>query len=186
MRKFIVTLLLACSTFVFGQQTSLNKTKMNTIYTFKVKDISGKEFDLASLKGKKVMLVNTASECGLTPQYAQLEELYDAYKDKNFVIIGFPANNFGAQEPGSNAEIATFCQRNYGVSFLMMEKISVKGEDTHPLYQFLTQKHLNGVADSEVKWNFQKYLIDENGHLAKVISPQTLPIDEEIVNWIKS
>lgn len=158
----------------------------NTIYQFKVKDISGNVFDLASLKGKKVMIVNTASECGLTPQYEQLQELYTEYKDDNFIIIGFPANNFGAQEPGSNEQIATFCQRNYGVTFPMMEKISVTGDDTHPLYQFLTHKDKNGLEDNEVKWNFQKYLINEEGVLVKVIGPQTLPIDEEIMNWIRS
>lgn len=158
----------------------------NTIYQFKVKDISGNVFDLASLKGKKVMIVNTASECGLTPQYEQLQELYSEYKDDNFIIIGFPANNFGAQEPGSNEQIATFCQRNYGVTFPMMEKISVTGDDTHPLYQFLTHKDKNGLEDNEVKWNFQKYLINEEGVLVKVIGPQTLPIDEEIMNWIRS
>ncbi|HKX87536.1 MAG TPA: glutathione peroxidase [Flavobacterium sp.] len=158
----------------------------NTIYQFKVKDISGNDFDLASLKGKKVMIVNTASECGLTPQYEQLQELYTEYKDDNFVIIGFPANNFGAQEPGSNEQIATFCQRNYGVTFPMMEKISVTGDDTHPLYQFLTHKDKNGLEDNEVKWNFQKYLINEEGFLVKVFGPQTLPIDEEIMNWIRS
>ncbi|WP_248574853.1 glutathione peroxidase [Flavobacterium sp. H122] len=174
------------SVVTFGQNKKINTVKMNTIYQFKVKDISGNDFDLASLEGKKVMIVNTASECGLTPQYEQLEELYETFKDNNFVIIGFPANNFGAQEPGSNNEIATFCQRNYGVTFPMMEKISVKDEDVHPLYLFLTQKSKNGLEDNEVKWNFQKYLIDEKGHLVKVIQPQTLPIDEEIINWIKS
>lgn len=157
----------------------------NTIYDYTVNDISGKAFDLSSLKGKKVLIVNTASECGLTPQYETLEELYQTHKDDNFTIIGFPANNFGAQEPGSNTEIAAFCQKNYGVSFTMMEKISVKGDDMHPLYQFLTQKEKNGNQDSEVSWNFQKYLINEDGTLAKVISPQTLPNDEEIITWIK-
>ena len=169
------------------QQTTNTKImSAETIYQFKVKDISGNDFDLASLKGKKVMIVNTASECGLTPQYEQLQELYTEYKDDNFIIIGFPANNFGAQEPGSNEQIATFCTKNYGVSFPMMEKISVVGDDMHPLYQFLTQKAKNGLENNEVKWNFQKYLINEDGTLGKIIGPQTLPIDEEIVNWIKS
>lgn len=157
----------------------------NTIYDFKVKDLAGAEFDFTSLKGKKIMIVNTASECGLTPQYEQLQTVYETYKDKNFVIVGFPANNFGAQEPGTNEQIATFCKKNYGVSFPMMAKISVKGNDMHPIYQFLTQKVKNGLQDSEVQWNFQKYLIDENGHLVKVISPRTLPNDAEIINWIE-
>jgi glutathione peroxidase len=156
-----------------------------TIYQFKVEDLSGNTFDFSSLKGKKILVVNTASECGLTPQYEQLQAIYEKYKDKNFVIVGFPANNFGAQEPGSNSEIATFCQQNYGVSFPMMAKISVKGGDMHPVYQFLTQKSKNGLQDSEVQWNFQKYLINENGELAKVVSPRTLPTDAEITNWIE-
>ncbi|MFY8097550.1 MAG: glutathione peroxidase [Flavobacterium sp.] len=160
-------------------------SEQQTIYNYRVKDIAGDDFDFASLKGKKIMIVNTASECGLTPQYEQLQAVYEEFKDKNFVIIGFPANNFGAQEPGSNEQIATFCKKNYGVSFPIMSKISVKGSDIHPIYQFLTQKAKNGLQDSEVQWNFQKYLIDEEGHLAKVISPRTLPNDPEIINWIK-
>ena len=164
-----------------------NKTmSQQNIYQFKVTDLSGKEFDFASLKGKKVMIVNTASKCGLTPQYKDLQAIYDQYKDKNFVIVGFPANNFMEQEPGSNEEIATFCERNYGVTFPMMDKISVKGDDMAPIYQFLTQKAKNGVQDSEVEWNFQKYLLNEKGELVKVIAPRTLPTDKEIVDWIKA
>jgi len=159
---------------------------MKSIHEFKAITLDGKPFDFASLKGKKVMVVNTASECGLTPQYKDLQAIYEQYKDKGFVIVGFPANNFGAQEPGTNQEIATFCERNYGVTFPMMAKISVKGEDMAPIYHFLTEKSQNGVQDSEVEWNFQKYLIDENGHLVKVIPPQTLPTDASVVDWIKS
>ena len=157
-----------------------------SIYQFKVTDLTGKEFDFASLKGKKILVVNTASKCGLTPQYENLQTIYDQYKDKNLVIVGFPANNFASQEPGTSGEIAEFCKQNYGVTFPMMDKISVKGNDMAPIYQFLTQKSKNGLEDSEVQWNFQKYLIDENGHLAKVISPQTLPTAPEVVNWIKA
>lgn len=157
-----------------------------TIYQFKVKDIEGKEFDFASLKGKKIMVVNTASECGLTPQYEQLQKVYSEFKDKNFVIVGFPANNFGEQEPGSNKEIQAFCSRNYGVSFPMMEKISVKGDDMHPLYHFLTEKSKNGLEDNHVEWNFQKYLINEKGELEHVVNPRILPDDKEITDWIKS
>jgi glutathione peroxidase len=132
------------------------------------------------------MIVNTASKCGLTPQYEQLEAVYQTYKDSNFTIIGFPANNFMGQEPGSNEEIAEFCLKNYGVSFPMMSKISVKGKDMHELYQFLTESDLNGLEDNDVKWNFQKYLIDEEGKLVKVINPTTLPDDQEIIDWITS
>jgi glutathione peroxidase len=164
------------------------KTLMNkeTIYQFKVKDLSGNDFDFATLKGKNILIVNTASECGLTPQYKDLESIYEKYNDKNFVIIGFPANNFGSQEPGSNKEIATFCQKNFGVTFPMMAKISVKGKDIAPIYEFLTQKSKNGLQDSDVEWNFQKYLINENGELEKVLSPRVLPTDPEIINWINS
>lgn len=157
-----------------------------TIYDFKVTDIDGKEFDLASLKGKKVMIVNTASKCGLTPQYEELEKLYETYKDQNFVIVGFPSNDFMSQEPGSNDEIKEFCKKNYGVSFPMMGKIEVKGKEMHPLYQFLTEKGKNGHSDNSVKWNFQKYLINEEGKLVKVIAPGTKPLSEEITSWIQA
>ncbi len=155
-----------------------------TIYQFKVKDLYGEDFDFASLKGKKILIVNTASECGLTPQYKDLEAIYKKYKDLNFVIVGFPANNFGKQEPGSNEQIAKFCEMNYGVTFPMMSKISVKGNDMDNVYKFLTQKSKNGLQDSEVEWNFQKYLINEQGELVKVLSPRVLPTDAAIVGWI--
>lgn len=158
----------------------------NSFYDFKVKDIDGNDFELSSLKGKKVLVVNTASKCGLTPQYEQLQELYEKYSDKNFTIIGFPANNFMKQEPGANEEIAEFCQKNYGVTFQMMSKISVKGDDMHPLYKWLTSKSKNGVLDSEVGWNFQKYLIDENGKLVEMVEPKVKPNDDKIVSWITS
>jgi len=156
-----------------------------TIHQFKVKDLEGNDFDFATLKGKKVMVVNTASKCGLTPQYEKLEALYKKYQSKNFIIIGFPANNFMGQEPGSNEEIATFCQKNYGVTFPMMSKISVKGKDIHPVYQFLTSKEKNGLEDNDVQWNFQKYLLNEKGELEKVISPRTQPDDKSISEWIE-
>jgi glutathione peroxidase len=164
---------------------SMMPAEQQTIYQFKVKDIDGKTFDFATLKGKKIMIVNTASKCGLTPQYEQLEALYDKYKNKNFVIVGFPANDFMSQEPGSDKEIAQFCQLNYGVSFPMMSKISVKGKDMHPVYHFLTEKAKNGLEDNKVEWNFQKYLIDEKGHLVRVVSPRILPNDQSIIAWIE-
>lgn len=183
--------------FLFScqNQAQTNKTKTpkmdkvmtkETIYQFKVEDLSGNPFDFASLKGKKVMIVNTASKCGLTPQYKDLEAIYKEYKDKGFVIVGFPANNFASQEPGTNEEIGAFCQQNYGVTFPMMDKVSVKGDDMCEVYKFLTQKSKNGLQDSEVEWNFQKYLINEKGELVKVIKPRTLPTDPEVINWIKS
>jgi glutathione peroxidase len=157
-----------------------------SIYQFKVKDVDGKEFDFERLKGKKIMVVNTASKCGLVGQYQQLQDLYEEFKKDNFVIIAFPSNDFQNQEPLSNTEIATFCKTNYGVSFPIMEKISVKGNEMNPLYQFLTKKSKNGLEDNTVQWNFQKYLINEKGHLDKVIAPQIVPIDGVIIDWIKA
>jgi len=156
-----------------------------SFYDFAVKTIDGKEFSLSSLKGKKVLVVNVASKCGLTPQYAQLEKLYEKYKDKDFVIIGFPANNFMGQEPGSNEEIAQFCSLNYGVTFPMMAKISVKGKEIAPLYQWLTEKKLNGKEDASVQWNFQKFMIDENGNWVGFASPKESPFSEKNVTWIE-
>lgn len=162
-----------------------NAQQKMSFYDFKVTDIDGKSFDLSTLKGKKVLVVNTASKCGHTPQYAQLEELYKKYGGENFVIIGFPANNFLSQEPGTNAEIKNFCTTNYGVTFPMMAKISVKGKDIAPLYKWLTTKTENGVIDAPVKWNFQKFMIDENGKIAGVVPPSDLPTIPKIVNWIE-
>ncbi len=164
----------------------LNANDMKSFHDFTVMDIYGDPYDLSQLEGKKVMVVNTASKCGLTPQYEKLEKLYKDYADKNFVIIGFPANNFMNQEPGSNEEIAEFCQANYGVTFPMMSKISVKGDDVHPLYQWLTEKDKNGVIDSDVSWNFQKYLINEKGELEKYFEPRKDPLSDEIVSWINN
>jgi len=154
-------------------------------YGFKVKTLDGGEFDFSTLKGKKVMIVNTASKCGFTPQYKELEEVYEQYKG-DLVIIGFPANNFANQEPGSASEIRKFCTENYGVTFPMMAKISVKGDDMAPIYKWLTSKKENGVMDSEVKWNFQKYLIDENGKLVDVVYSKEKPDSEKIIAWITS
>lgn len=156
-----------------------------SIHKFKAKTIDGKEFDFKSLKGKKVLIINTASLCGYTPQYQQLQEMYEKYKNKNFTIIGFPSNDFGQQEPGSNSEIKEFCKKNYGVTFQMMEKVSVKGSDMCEVYRWLTQKEENGVMSTKVKWNFQKYLIDENGALVDTVSTLQKPDCKKIVNWIE-
>lgn len=177
MSKIFLTMI---TVLVFGGLSA-----QTNFYDFVVKDIDGNDFAFSQLKGKKVMIVNTASKCGNTPQYEKLEALYKEYADKNLVIIGFPANNFLGQEPGTDEQIKEFCTLNYGVTFPMMSKISVKGSDMHPLYQWLTEKSLNGVEDSKVSWNFQKYLIDEQGKLVKSISPRTDPMDEEILAWIK-
>ena len=180
MKQLIIILTLIAS------MSSINTvTAQKSFYDFTVTTITGEEFHLSELKGKKVMIVNTASKCGFTPQYEGLEELYKTYKDQNFVIIGFPANNFMKQEPGSDEEIASFCKLNYGVTFPMMSKISVKGKDIHPLYKWLSDKKENGVLSPKVKWNFQKFIIDEEGNLVDYFAPTTKPMDSRIVNWIK-
>lgn len=161
------------------QQNNSNAQNIPTsIYDFKVDGLEGGTIDFKDFKGKKILIVNTASKCGFTKQYADLEELHQMYPD--LVIIGFPANNFMRQEPGTNEEIAEFCERNYGVTFPMAAKISVKGKDQHELYTWLTQKKYNQVKDSDVKWNFQKYLISENGELLEVFPSKTKPTDPEI------
>ncbi len=153
-----------------------------TLHDFKTKTLEGTDFNFADLKGKKVLIVNTASECGYTPQYKDLEALYEKYKAKNFVIVGFPCNDFGGQEPGTSTDIKTFCTKNYGVTFPMMEKISIA---TSPVYQWLTSKNENGVLDAKVNWNFNKFLVDEKGNLVKYLSSKTTPMDAEITNWIE-
>lgn len=175
LKAFILVLFLA-PTIIFAQ---------SSLYDFTVTDIDGNEISLDQFKGKKVMVVNVASKCGLTPQYEQLEAIYQKYGGDDFVIIGFPANNFMKQEPGTDEEIKEFCTLEYGVSFPMMSKISVKGDDMAEIYQWLTDEEKNGVISSKVKWNFQKYLINEQGQLEYVINPQVKPDDEKIIAWIE-
>jgi glutathione peroxidase len=155
-----------------------------TIYDFKVESLNGGEINFADYKGKKILIVNTASECGFTPQYEDLQKLSDEYKDK-LVIVGFPANNFGGQEPGSNAEIATFCTKNFGVTFPMAAKVSVKGDDIAPIFKYLTEKELNGVKNSSILWNFTKFLIDENGVLIDNFASTTKPTSESITKYLR-
>lgn len=190
MNKFLSLIpLLLIALFSLNKMQNANneslKIKKMSIHEFKVENINGEEFDFSSLNGKKIMVVNTASKCGLTPQYENLEALYQKYKNDNFIIIGFPSNDFMGQEPGSNEEIIAFCKKNYGVSFPMMSKVKVKGNDKCDIYSFLTSKSQNGLEDNKVQWNFQKYLLDENGFLVKVLSPRTLPDDPQISSWIE-
>ncbi len=156
-----------------------------SIYDFKVEALESGTIDFSKFKGKKILIVNTASKCGYTPQYEGLEQLHKNMGDK-LVIIGFPANNFLFQEPGDNKEIATFCKRNYGVSFTMAAKISVKGKKMHPLYQWLTNRKYNKVSNNSVKWNFQKYLVDEKGNFKQMFAPGVEPNSEELLNAIKN
>lgn len=161
------------------------KLQSSNVYNFKVVSLTGETIDFATFKGKKILIVNTASKCGYTPQYEGLEALYKAYQDR-LVIVGFPCNDFLFQEPGDAATIADFCKKNYGVSFPMAAKIHVKGKDMAPIYQWLTQKELNGVSSSEVSWNFQKYLLDEEGRLIRHFEPKVAPNDPEIIALIAS
>lgn len=172
-----LVLLIAATTFASAQ------TK--TFHDFTVKDISGKTCDLSTLKGKKVLVVNVASKCGLTPQYTQLQELYEKYQNQDFIIIGFPCNNFREQEPGTNEEIQEFCQMNYGVTFPIMDKVQAVGDYKSPIYKWLTEKSENGKIDADIRWNFQKFMIDENGLIVGCILPQA-PFYEKVVLWIES
>src|SRR5512133_1938699 len=178
MKKRLLTLA-ALVTFALAPAHS-----QKSFYDFTVETIDGQQFNFSDLKGKKVLIVNTASKCSNTPQYKDLELLYKAYGGDKFVIIAFPANNFLSQEPGTNAQIKEFCDSKFGVTFPLMAKISVKGSDIHPLYQWLTKKSANGVLDSDVAWNFQKYLIDENGKLVGFLKPTVKPLSDEVVMWV--
>jgi len=162
---------------------SVGLLAITTLYDFKVPALDGSTIDFSKFKGKKILIVNTASECGYTPQYADLQKLYEAHKS-NLVIVGFPANNFGGQEPGSNTEIKEFCKKNYGVTFPMAGKVSVKGDDIHPLFKWLTTKSENGVTDAEIKWNFTKFLLDEKGKLIAVFPSKVNPNSEEITKYL--
>lgn len=156
-----------------------------SIYDFKVESLSGGSIDFSDFKGKKIMIVNTASECGYTPQYEGLEKLYEKYKNDNLVIVGFPANNFGGQEPGSNAEIASFCQKNYGVTFPMTAKVSVAGDDITPVYQYLISEAKKLNVDEPVKWNFTKFLLNEEGKLVKVFNYKVEPMSEDVISAVE-
>ena len=164
-----------------GPAEPIAVTASPSIYQFKVDGLTGETIDFSKFKGKKILVVNTASQCGYTPQYKELEALYEKYKEK-LVIVGFPANNFGGQEPGTNTEIHSFCEKNYGVTFPMAAKISVKGDDTAPIYKWLTQKAQNGVLDAEIMWNFNKFLIDEKGKMIAYFPSKVTPMSEEITS----
>ncbi|MEY8760861.1 glutathione peroxidase [Chryseobacterium tongliaoense] len=191
MKKFFLLLLSFIAFFnsCAQKKSELSKAKTKelmgkTIYDFKVESLDGKEINFADFKGKKILIVNTASECGFTPQYADLEKVYEEYKDK-LVVVGFPANNFGGQEPGTNTEIGAFCQKNYGVTFPLAAKVSVKGDDTAPIFKYLTEKELNGVKNTTILWNFTKFLIDENGKLVDTFVSTTKPTDQAITKYLK-
>jgi glutathione peroxidase len=180
--KQISTLILALSSFLI-MAFSYNKFNTKTVHDFTIKTINGLEINLATLKGKKILIVNVASECGYTPQYKNLQLLSERYKDK-LVVLGFPSNDFGAQEPGTNTEIQTFCTKNYGVTFPIMDKINVIGKNAHPLYLYLSNKELNGVTEKAPTWNFCKYLIDENGKIIQFFPSKIDPLSEELTKLI--
>ena len=182
----ISSVLLSCTLQANNHKTdvmaaSTNNITAKFIYDFKVEGLSGGTIDFSAYKGKKILIVNTASKCGYTPQYEGLEKLYETYKDK-LVIVGFPANNLGGQEPSTNTEIQEFCKKNYGVSFPMAAKISVKGDDMAPIYKWLCNKSENGVLDAEIGWNFGKFLLDEKGHLLNYFPSKVKPLSDEITS----
>lgn len=187
MIRLTVLILLCCSVIFIYAYTSkiviarhVSSTQHKTIYDFKVLSLDADTIDFAAFRGKKILIVNTASKCGFTPQYEGLEQLYQKYKDK-LVIVGFPANNFLSQEPGSNEKIKEFCQKNYGVSFPMAAKISVKGKHIAPIYEWLCNKSENGVMDAKITWNFNKFLLDEKGTIIAKFNSSTKPMSEEII-----
>jgi len=172
---------LLLSIMLFAATTTLSA---QSIHSFTVKSIDGKDIKMSSFKGKKILVVNTASKCGYTPQYESLEKVYEQYKDK-LVIIGFPCNQFGGQEPGSNEEIVEFCKKNYGVTFPLADKVDVKGANTAAIYQWLTQKSKNGVLDASISWNFNKFLLDENGKMMAHFLSNVKPDSEAILSNLK-
>jgi len=174
-----ITLVLGLVITMAGSAVAAN------IYDFTLPSIDGKPMPLAEFKGKVVLVVNVASRCGYTPQYSALQSLYEKYKDQGFVIVGFPANNFGAQEPGTNAEIKTFCTRKYNVQFPMVSKVSVKGSDTTPLYQYLTDSSLHPKTGGEIKWNFTKFLVDRKGNIVARFEPEVSPDSPQVVAAIE-
>jgi len=190
--KFVIFLLGFCA--CVSKQPSANNTAAMTtpsanidspksIHSFTVAGLDGTDISFAAFKGKKILIVNTASECGYTPQYKALETLFEQHKDK-LVVVGFPANDFGGQEPGSNNEIKSFCTKNYGVTFPLAAKSAVTGAEISPIYQWLTQKEKNGVLNAEIKWNFNKFLLDENGFILQKFDSKTDPLSEEILKLL--
>jgi glutathione peroxidase len=185
--KILLTIILALAFMTFANFGQKGKTPGETgnIYGFKVDDIRGREVNLEDYKGKVVMIVNTASKCGFTPQYKELQELYDRYSTRGFVILGFPANEFGEQEPGSNEEIAQFCERNFGVTFPMFSKVSVKGPQQHELFRFLTAAE-NQDFVGEINWNFEKFILDTDGELVRRFRSRTSPTSNEILQTLET
>lgn len=176
--KYLLTFVIIATLSAFARPGK------QSIHMFKVKSIEGGTIDFSRFKGKKILVVNTASKCGYTPQYEQLEKVYEEYKDK-LVIVGFPANNFGAQEPGTDGEIQEFCKARFGVKFPLASKVSVKGEDMAPIYKWLTSKSANGVLDAEIGWNFNKFLLDEKGKMIAYFPSKVKPDSEDIIKYLK-
>lgn len=179
--KSVKVLFLVCVVVFSSVMTADAESKVSSVLDFTMKSIDGEDVSLRSFKGKVIMIVNVASKCGLTPQYEGLQKLHKTYGEKGLVILGFPANNFGKQEPGTDKEIRTFCTVNYGVEFPMFSKISVKGDDMHALYGFLTGDKTNPKFSGEIKWNFTKFLIDRDGNVINRFEPKTKPESDEVI-----
>jgi len=189
MRKLRLAMVVLClavaAAAVFGAPSTSSASASGSIYDFTMKDIDGKQVNLTDFRGKVVLVVNVASRCGFTPQYEGLQKLYLKYQQQGFVILGFPANNFGFQEPGTNAEIKTFCSAKYNVTFPVFSKISVKGEDMDPLYKYLTDKATNPQYGGDIKWNFNKFLIDRKGNILARFEPPVRPDSDQMVQAIE-
>ena len=181
----LIALMIAISiAYSFHSSNELIEQSTTSIYDIKINSLDGDPIDLNDFKGKKILFVNVASECGYTPQYEDLQTLHENYLD-NLIVIAIPCNQFGEQEPGEADEIMEFCQKKYGVTFILTQKVDVKGDDQHSLYAWLTQKDLNGVNNSSVKWNFQKYLVDENGEYVDFFLSATGPLDSKITELVQ-
>ena len=183
-KRFIIMIAFGLFSFLSKSNPIPSDSIPSSFYDIEINALDGTPLDLKQFQGKKLLIVNVASKCGLTPQYEDLQKLYDEYGDK-LAIIGVPCNQFLGQEPGSSDEIASFCQKNYGVTFQMTEKVDVKGNDQHPLYTWLTRTELNKVENTNIKWNFQKYMLDENGLYLAMIGPKTLPLSDDILKFLK-
>jgi len=182
---FLAIVLLGCAAMGWGLAQSAHAENPASVYGFTMQNIDGKPVDLSQFRGKVTMVVNVASKCGFTPQYEGLEKIYEKYKDQGFVILGFPANNFGGQEPGTNDQIKEFCTLNYGVTFPMFAKISVKGSDKHPLYRYLTSQKTNPEFGGEITWNFNKFLIGRDGTILNRFDSKVTPESETIVQSVE-
>ncbi|MBC8344232.1 MAG: glutathione peroxidase [Bacteroidetes bacterium] len=185
-KLYFISILILFPFSNFCQDLQEESSSTKSLYQYAALDIDGDSFYFSSLKGKKLILINTATKCMFAPQISELQKLYESYQDKGVVVVAFPCNDFANREPKGNNSVKKLCLKKYGVTFPLMSKVSVKGDDMHPVYQYLTQKELNGFSNNKVEWNFQKFLVNEKGYLVMIISPRKSPFCDEIVEWIEN